>query len=76
MSEQTRPAASPWLTLREAACYAKRGARFLSREVRAGRLKAARIGGRGEILTRAEWLDDWIEGQARPITVRPRMVVG
>ena len=49
--------ASPWLTATEAAAYLKRGTRFVLREIHAGRLRAARIGGRREILTRAEWCD-------------------
>jgi hypothetical protein len=65
--------ASPWMKLRtEGAAYAKRSGRFLSGEVKAGRLRAARIGGRGEYLTRAEWLDQWIEDQARPVLVSVR----
>jgi excisionase family DNA binding protein len=63
---------SPWLTLTEAAAYCKRGKRFLAREVKAGRLRAAKIGGRGEILTRAEWLDQWVEDQSIPILVHRR----
>lgn len=64
---------SPWLKLRtEGAEYAKRSGRFLAREVKAGRLRAARIGGRGEYLTRREWLDQWIEDQATPVLVPAR----
>lgn len=66
------PAASPWLTLKQASAYARRGSRFLRREIAVGRLRAARIGGRGEILTRAEWLDSWIEAQADPVLVPVR----
>lgn len=61
---------SPWLTVTEAAAYLKRGKRFVLREINAGRLRAARIGGRGEILTRADWLDQWIEDQATPVLRR------
>ena len=64
---------SPWLKLRtEGAAYAKRGGRFLAREANAGRLKAARIGGRGEYLTRREWIDQWIEDQVKPVMVSRR----
>lgn len=66
------PIASPWFTLADAAAYTKRGKRFLAREVNAGRLRAARVGGRGEILTRPEWCDEWIESQAAPVMVAPR----
>jgi excisionase family DNA binding protein len=58
------------MTLSAAASYTKRGRRFLAREIQAGRLRAARVGGRGEYLTRSEWLDAWIEDLAKPIIVR------
>lgn len=63
---------SPWLTAAEAAEYLKRGRRFVLREIHAERLRAARIGGRGEILTRREWLDAWVQDQAAPIAVSTR----
>lgn len=66
---------SPWLTLKQAGTYTHRGPRSLLREVRAGRLRAARIGGRREILTRPEWLDEWIENQATPVLVPARKFV-
>jgi hypothetical protein len=61
---------TPWMNLVEAAGYAKRGRRFLAREVKAGRRRAARGGGRGEYLTRAVWLDQWLEDLAVPVMVR------
>ena len=64
--------ATPWLSSTEAAAYLKRGRRFVLREIHAGRLRAAKIGGRGEILTRPEWCDAWVELQAQPVLVRPR----
>lgn len=70
------PIDSPWLTLAEGGARVKRGKRFLSREVKAGRLRAARIGGRGEILTRAEWLDEWVTDQAAPISMTTRRRAG
>jgi excisionase family DNA binding protein len=70
---ETNPALlSPWLTLRQAAAYVHRGPRFLGREIRDGRLRAARVGGRGEVLTRREWLDEWVVAMSRPVTVVPR----
>lgn len=68
----TAHVASPWMSSVEAAAYLKRGRRFVLREIHAGRLRAARIGGRGEILTTAAWCDAWVEGQAQPVLVRPR----
>jgi len=60
---------SPWLNLVQAAAYINRGRRFVAREVSAGRIRAARIGGRGEILTRVEWLDEYVESLAAPVMV-------
>lgn len=58
---------SPWLTAGEAAAYAKRGRRFLAREVKAGRLRAAVIGGRREFFFKREFLDQWLEDQTTPV---------
>jgi excisionase family DNA binding protein len=63
---------TPWLTAAEAADHLKRGKRFVLREIKAGRLRAARIGGRGEVLTRAEWLDQFVEDLAAPVMVSVR----
>ena len=63
---------SPWLTKREAAAYEKRGPRFITKEVKAGRLRAARVGGRGELLFRREWLDEHLESLATPVEVFAR----
>lgn len=64
---------SPWLTLADAATYAKRGKRFIAREVTAGRVRAARVGGRRELVFRREWLDAWLEDLAAPLMVRRRV---
>ena len=64
---------SPWKTLTEGGAYVGgRSKRFLAREVRAGRLRAARIGGRGEYLTRTEWLDSWVLEQVQPVIIQTR----
>jgi hypothetical protein len=65
-------AASPWMTLKAAAAYVHRGPRFLRKEIAAGRLRAATIGGRGEVLTRRDWLDVWVESLARPVDFATR----
>ncbi len=63
---------SPWMNAREAGRYLRRSRLFVLREVRAGRLKAARVGGRREILTRAEWCDAWVQQNAEPVMIRRR----
>jgi excisionase family DNA binding protein len=68
------PPESPWMTTKEAAAYLKRGRRFVLREIHAGRLRAAKIGGRGEILTNRAWLDAFVTELAKPVVVLPRRV--
>lgn len=66
------PANSPWKTLTEAGARIGRGKRFLRREWKAGRLRGAVIGSRKEILTRDEWIDDWVADQVKPVDVLRR----
>ena len=63
---------TPWKTLKQAGARVHKGPRYLLREVHAGRLRAARIGGRREILTRDEWIDQWVEDRAIPVPVPMR----
>jgi excisionase family DNA binding protein len=63
---------SPWLTSREAGAYLKRSFRFVLREIKAGRLRGARVGGHGEILTRREWLDEWVADHTQPLELPRR----
>jgi excisionase family DNA binding protein len=65
-------APSPWMTIAEAAVYLKRGRRFVAREIAAGRLRAARVGARRQVLTCTAWLDAWVEDQAPPVLVPMR----
>lgn len=65
---------SPWLCARDAAAYIHRSRRYLSREVAAGRLRAAIVGGKRERLYRREWLDQHLEDLARPIEVMRRRI--
>jgi excisionase family DNA binding protein len=51
---------TPWLTVSEAANRARCGKRLIYREVHAGRLKAARVGGRRELRLLPEWIDAWM----------------
>jgi excisionase family DNA binding protein len=59
----TPPAGSPWIDVNEAARRARCGVKLLYREIRAGRLQAARVGGRRELRLRAEWIDAWLSAQ-------------
>jgi excisionase family DNA binding protein len=63
---------SPWLNAKAAGAYLGRSKRFILAEITAGRLRAARIGGKREVLTRREWLDQFIEDQAAPIPAAMR----
>jgi len=61
---------SPWLPVAEASAVAKVGAKFLYREVKAGRLRAARIGGRRDIRIHRDWIGAWLEASAEPVEIR------
>ncbi|MFN2444083.1 MAG: excisionase family DNA-binding protein [Vicinamibacterales bacterium] len=66
----TKVAPSPWLRIDEAAAYARCGVKLLYREITASRLRACRVGGRRQLLTKAEWVDAWLEASATPIEER------
>ncbi len=51
---------SPWLTPREAAARAKCGVKLLYASVRAGKLRAVRLGARNDIRIHTDWLDAWM----------------
>ncbi len=59
LAEPERPR-GPWITVDEAASLARCGIKLIYREVRAGRLKAVRVGGRRELRLRPEWIDTWL----------------
>ena len=58
-----------WLTVREAAAHARCGVKTLYREVVAGRLQAARVGGRRALRFKAEWVDAWLERSSEIVLV-------
>lgn len=62
-SIDAKEAPSPWLTVTEAAERARCGPKLIYREVRANRLKAARVGGRRELRLLSEWIDAWLLAQ-------------
>jgi excisionase family DNA binding protein len=53
--------ASPWLTVKKGAAWAQCGRRQLYEAVQRGDLRAVRVGGRGELRFRREWIDAWLE---------------
>jgi excisionase family DNA binding protein len=57
---------SPWLTVHDAAGRARCGIKTIYREVKAKRLRAARVGGRRELRFRAEWVDEWLDRTSEP----------
>ena len=61
---------SPWLRVSEAAAYAKVGPKLLYREIRAGRLRAAVVGGRRDLRLRREFVDEWLMQQSAVREVR------
>lgn len=61
-----------WLVVGEAAERAKVGPRTIYAEAKAGRLRAARVGGRRELRFRPEWIDAWLEATAEPVEVSRR----
>ncbi len=69
MQSSTMHAATPWLTVQDAAERARCGPKLIYREVRAKRLRAARLGGRRELRLRAEWIDEWLLKASTPIEI-------
>jgi len=69
------PTPSPWLTATQAAAYLQCGRRFILREIKSGRLRGAIVSGRGrgEVRTRREWLDAWVDDRATRL-MQPRVV--
>ena len=60
---------SPWLTVAEAAKVVKCGRRLIYQEVKAGRLRAARLGLRRDIRVHRDWIREWLERCAAPVEV-------
>lgn len=60
-------AASPtWLKIADAAKRAQCGEATIRREVRAGRLRAVKVGGRRSLRFRVEWVDEWLQAGSTP----------
>jgi excisionase family DNA binding protein len=56
---------SPWLNVEQAAQYIQQHPRAIYRAAGSGKLRSVRINGKGELRTRREWLDQWLERFAR-----------
>ncbi len=63
---------SVWLTVKQARRTAQCGAKLLYREIKAGRLRAARIGGRRDLRIHQTWVDEWLTRCATPVEITPR----
>ena len=64
MTTEAAAAALPttgWITLGEGAQMARVSTATLRREIRRGRLRYVRVGGRRTIRTRPEWIDAWLD---------------
>ena len=70
-STVTRPAddqSDPWYKLPQAAKYAADvSVSTLRRDIKAGRLRAARVGGRRQYVVRRSWIDAYLEATATPV---------
>ncbi len=76
MADTPNPPTSPWMTAAEAAVYLRRGRRFVIREIKAGRLRGAIVGqrGGGEVMTRADYCDAWVNEHTVPRELPMRVV--
>lgn len=54
-----------WWTRREAAAYARVSEATIGREVRNGRLRHVRVGGRRSLRFKPEWIDEWLSSGLR-----------
>jgi excisionase family DNA binding protein len=62
---------TPWITVKEAARYARCGTKSIYLAVASGQLRAARLGGRRELRFLRDWLDDWLRATSTPVLVNP-----
>lgn len=62
--------AAVWLTVKQAAQRAQVGPKTIYRSVAAGRLRAARIGGRRDLRFLVAWVDEFLIALSEPIEVR------
>lgn len=60
-----------WLTVEQARAVIQCGSKLVYREIRAGRLRASRIGGRRDLRIHRDWIDQYLTHCADPVEVRP-----
>jgi excisionase family DNA binding protein len=61
-----------WLTIEQARVIPQCGAKLLRREIKAGRLRAARLGLRRDIRIHRDWLQEWLQKCATPTPIETR----
>lgn len=66
----TPPQSSPWRTVEQIAERWQCGEKLVRREIQAGRLRAARIGGRRALRILDLWADEALEARSTPVEVR------
>ena len=59
-----------WLTVKQARTITQCGAKVLYNEIKAGRLRAARIGLRRDIRIHKDWIAEWLVNCSAPVEVR------
>ncbi len=60
-----------WWNVDRAAAHADCGKKLIYDEVRRGKLRAARLGGRRELRFLPEWVDAWLLAASTPVIVNP-----
>ncbi len=57
----------PWLTAKAVAAHLGLSLNTVYRDIRAGRMRAARVGGRREVRIRRSWADAALEATSTPV---------
>lgn len=68
-------AINQWWTCKETAAYLRKSPAFVRHEIKMGRLRAARVGSRRDVLCCAAWCDAWVSSQADVHMLKPRRVL-
>ena len=71
MTAETPAPPSDWLVMREVKAIAHLGDKLIYKEIKAGRLRAARVGGRrGPLRVHRTWVDAWLTKASEMVEVR------